>query len=51
MKTFIVVKQYHNSNIIPSVVAWFDNFDDADTYARLSMTTDTSHKYWVYGQV
>lgn len=49
MKKYIVVKQYL-SNIVPSAVAWFDNYTDANTYAQLSMSTDTAHKYWVYTQ-
>ena len=50
MKKYLVVKQYHTATILPSVVAWFDDFKDADTYARLSMTTDSNYKYWVFIQ-
>lgn len=50
MKKFIVIKQYKSDNTLQTVVAWFDDYNEADTFAKLSMKTDTAHKYWVFRQ-
>lgn len=50
MKKFIVTKHYRSENILPTVVAQFDDAKDAHDYARLSNMSDKEHQYVVYWQ-
>lgn len=47
MKQFVVLKNYKSENILPDVVAQFDDHTDAVTYAKLSGMSDMERTYSV----
>lgn len=48
MKRFLVIKDYRNS-FTPDVVGRFDNWEDADTFAKLCKKNDQHGLlYWVF---
>lgn len=47
MKQFIVLKNYKSENILPDVVAQFNDHADAVTYAKLSSMSDAERIYSV----
>lgn len=48
MKRFLVIKDYRN-NFTPDVVGQFDNWEDADTFAKLcNKSNQFGLLHWVF---
>lgn len=49
MKQYIVIKKHKSCNFC-DVVAQFDDYDKADTFAQLYNEQSENVRYWVYEQ-